>query len=131
MSAILVRSADSDMGLDQQEGHEVAEPKESAFNDPRFWVSVTAVLLTLTLFVLTLIANQLTSINAKMETSNVANGRQDERVKVLEDENREQRIDIKALQKANVDRAERDSDYRYTIGKDLTEIKTRLGMKKE
>jgi len=113
------------------EEHEVADPKESAFNDPRFWVSVTAVLLTLSIFIFGFIATQLIAINAKIESANMANTRQDERVKVLEDENREQRGDIKALEKANIEEAARDADYRFKIGNDLTEIKTRLGIAKE
>jgi len=116
---------------DAGEQNEVAEPKESAFNDPRFWVSVTAVLLTLSIFIFGFIATQLISINAKIELANMANTRQDERVKVLEDDNRELRSDVKSLEKADIAQAERDADYRFKIGNDLTEIKTGLKLKKE
>lgn len=106
----------------------VESERVSAFNDPRFWVSVTSVLLTLSIFIFGFIATQLISINAKVGLADLANTRQDERVKVLEDENRRLRSDIEGLKQVNVDKAERDADYRFKLGNDLTEIKTRLGM---
>jgi hypothetical protein len=123
MSAVLVRDA----GVEGEV--KVPDLKESAFNDPRFWVSVTAVLLTLSLFVFGFIATQLIAISAKLETANIVNTRQDERVKVLEDNNRDLRNDVAALEKANVDDAREDANYRFKIGNDLTEIKTHLKMK--
>ena len=103
--------------------------KESAFNDPRFWVSVTAVLLTLSIFIFGFIATQLISINAKVGLADLANTRQDERVKVLEEANRDLRQELRAVQTANAADRQTDADYRFKMGNDLIEIKTRLGMK--
>lgn len=107
----------------------VPDRRESAFNDPRFWVSVTAVLLTLTLFLLTLAVNKLSSIDTAVQSMRESTTRQTEEIKAL----REQVVELKAKDaeraKEIVSIKDRQTDYNFNLSNRLKEIEVTLKMK--
>lgn len=118
---------------DDQDPGEVGQPvpdrRESAFNDPRFWVSVTAVLLTLSLAVFGFIATMLISISANIQNMALIGTQHTERITVLQRQIDEAKTDLKALEQDKVDRDKREADYRFAMGRLLTEINTTLKLK--
>lgn len=81
-----------------KEGGEVVDRRESAWADPRTWVSIIAVLLTLSIAVGGLMINQLSSLNAKVEGLLVVTTKQGSDYDALKEQVRSMRDDIKALQ---------------------------------
>lgn len=122
MTAITVNSLEGTNAL-------MADRRESAINDPRFWVSVTAVLLTLTLCVLTLAVNKLGSIDVAVQSIRDSNTRQGTKIESLErqavelkTENKELRAELESAQK-------RQTDYNFNLSNRLTEIEVTLEQK--
>lgn len=115
----------------REAGEAVPDRRESAFNDPRFWVTVTSVLLTLSLAVFGFIASMLISINTNIQSGAIINERQTERLREAEEELTEAKDRIKELETDRKNRDQREADYRFAIGKLLTEINTTLKLKGE
>lgn len=104
--------------------------RESAINDPRFWVSVTAVLLTLTLCVLTLAVNKLGSIDSAVQAIRDSNTRQGEKIESLERQVTELKATNKELTANHQSAQERQTDYNFNLSKRLTEIEIVLRERK-
>lgn len=107
------------------------ERRASAVDDPTFWVRVTAVLLTLSLAVFGFIASMLISINSNIQAGALVNERQTERLRVAEKDLEKTEERIKELEMDRKNRDQREADYRFAIGKLLTEINTTLKLKGE
>lgn len=105
--------------------------KTSAFNDPRFWVSVTAVLLTLTLFVLTIAINKLSSIDVRLQTVSGSVIQQTEEIKTLRNENAELKAKQKELEHDLEVAKDRQTDYAFALSNRLKEIEVLLKLKRE
>lgn len=103
--------------------------RESAFNDPRFWVSVTTVLLSLTLFVLTLAVNKLGNIDTAVQSIRDANTRNNTEIESLKRENVDMKSAIKDMQGRLDSESREQTAYNFNMSKDLKEIQVRLQLK--
>lgn len=111
-------------------GVEMPDRRESAFNDPRFWVSVTAILLTVSLAVLGFIATQLSSISTDVRAMVVTGASQGKDIEALKKENVELRQEL-AAQRLLIDGNEKaQRDYNFKMSNDMQKIVTLLGMRK-
>jgi septal ring factor EnvC (AmiA/AmiB activator) len=103
--------------------------RESAINDPRFWVSVTAVLLTLVLCALTLAVNKLGSIDVAVQSIRDANTRQGEKIESLERQVGELKTENKDLRAGLESSKKWQTDYNFNLSTRLTEIEVMLKLK--
>lgn len=107
----------------------MADRRESAINDPRFWVSITAVLLTITLFTLSIAVNKLSDIDVAVQSIRDNNTRQSEKIGTLEKEVKELKDENRELKQSLVGSEKRQTDYNFTLADRLKEIEVMLKMK--
>jgi len=105
---------------------EPAPPKSpSPWSDPRLWVSITGVLLTICLTIGGFIASKLSSIDSAMQhllvSQTETTTRQTEQIATLQRQQAEQKA------QSDKDRADQTA-YNYDLMKQLTQIKTAMSI---
>lgn len=114
----------------REAGEEMPDRRESAFNDPRFWVSVTAVLLTISLAVLGYIASQLSSISSDVRAMVVTTTKQTQEIEALRKDQARNEQEIADLRKLVDSNEKAQRDYNFKLGNDMKEIVTLMNMGK-
>lgn len=110
-------------------GRNVTEKRESAFNDPRFWVSVTAIMLTLELAVFGFIAARLISIDNTLSMYMLMSTEQKTKIEGLEKDVAEGKAEREKLKVLIDDNEKTQRDYNFKMSNQMTEINTALGRK--
>jgi hypothetical protein len=92
------------------------------WRDPRLYVSLLAVLLTLCIGVLGFIWAQLAAINATMQTMVVSNSRQGVEIETLKN-------DMREIKKEVSDQEKRENDYHFNLSNRLKGVEVEIKMK--
>jgi len=119
-----VRMADEEDRVERRSGADRRDT--NAVNDPRFWVSVTAVLLTIMLTMLGLAINKLSSIDAAVQGILVATTRQGEEIRTLKEQVSELKTENRELKAKVQSNADRQTDYNFNLSARLKEIEMLL-----
>lgn len=109
----------------------MVDRRDTAFNDPRFWVSVTAILLTISLAVLGFIATQLSSISSDLRAMVVATNSNTKEIESLRKDLTRLEGENDALKRLVDDNEKTQRDYNFKMSNDMQKIITLYNLDKK
>lgn len=118
-------TAISEVTAESEGNHDVPDRRESPWADPKLWVSVLTVVLTIVLAAFGYIATRLSSIDTAVQAIVISNARQGIEIEALKKRDEEIMVLVRETRKLVDDNEKTQRDYNFNLSRELTKVQAK------